>query len=116
MAAAVDLLQITQNVTQPNTNNMEATIKRKNDKFKNNLFIHVTHEARLKGLAREIHIIHDNHFKNTDYGEIRLIVGFRNNPNIEFELSRKRPSSSVLKDPLRKKRKPNGIDGNGMNT
>ncbi|CAF3973860.1 unnamed protein product [Rotaria sordida] len=33
----------------------------------------------------------------------RLVVGFRNNPNIEFELSRKRPSSSILKDPLRKK-------------
>ncbi|CAF4216325.1 unnamed protein product [Rotaria sordida] len=101
-AAAVDLLQSTQNVTQRNINNMEATIKRKNDKFKNNLFIHVTHEARLKGLAREIHMIHDSHFKNTDYGEIRLVVGFRNNPNIEFELSRKRPLSSVLKDPLRK--------------
>ncbi|CAF4171520.1 unnamed protein product, partial [Rotaria sordida] len=113
-AATVDLLQSTQNVTQRNTNNMEATIKRKNDKFKNNLFIHVTHEARLKGLAREIHIIHDNHFKNTDYGEIRLIVGFRNNPNIEFELSRKRPSSSVLKDPLRKSKNENQMESTVM--
>ncbi|CAF5135381.1 unnamed protein product, partial [Rotaria sp. Silwood1] len=33
---------------------------------------------------------------------MRLIVGFRNNPNIEFELSRKRPASSLLKDPLAK--------------
>ncbi|CAF5014335.1 unnamed protein product, partial [Rotaria sp. Silwood1] len=58
--------------------------------------------CRLKGLAREIHMIHDSHFKNTDKGEIRLVVGFRNNPNIEFELSRKRPASSILRDPLAK--------------
>ncbi|CAF1237188.1 unnamed protein product [Rotaria sp. Silwood1] len=114
-AAAVELTQRTQNVAQQNANNMEATVKRKNDKFKNNIFVHATYESRLKGLAREIHMIHDNHFKNTVYGEKRLIVGFRNNSNIEFELSRKRPASSVLKDPLAKKRKPNGVNGNGVN-
>ncbi|CAF4098144.1 unnamed protein product, partial [Rotaria sordida] len=106
-AATVQLTQHTQNVTQPNTNTMEATIQRNNEKFKNNIFLHVKHEGRLKGLAREIHMIHDSHFKNTSHGDIRLVVGCRNNPNIEFELSRKRPSSSVLKDPLAKKRKPN---------
>ncbi|CAF2717511.1 unnamed protein product [Rotaria sp. Silwood2] len=115
-ASTVELTQSTRHVTQQNYNSMEATIKSKSDKFKNNIFLHVTHEGRLKGLARDIHIIHDNHFKNTMYGEKRLVVGFRNNPNIEFELSHKRPASSVLKDPLRKRRKPNDVVSNGMNT
>ncbi|CAF1334191.1 unnamed protein product [Rotaria sp. Silwood1] len=114
-AATVQLTQRTQNVIRPNINNMEATIQRNNDKFKKNFFIHITHEARLKGLAREIHMIHDNHFKNTDKAEIRLVVGFRNNPNIEFELSRKRPASSLLKDPLAKKQKTNEINRDGTN-
>ncbi|CAF4776090.1 unnamed protein product, partial [Rotaria sp. Silwood2] len=86
-----------------------------NNKFQNNVFVHVTHEARLKGLAREIHQIHDKHFNSTIYGDIRLIVGYRNNRNIEFELSRKRPPSSILKDPLSKKTNHNGINGNGAN-
>ncbi|CAF3973991.1 unnamed protein product [Rotaria sordida] len=90
-AAAVVLIQSTQNVTQQNTNNMEAT-------------------ARLKGLAQEIHITYDSHFKNTMHGDIGLVVGYRNNQNTEFELSRKRPSSSILKDPLKKKQKPNGVN------
>ncbi|CAF4459001.1 unnamed protein product, partial [Rotaria sp. Silwood2] len=107
-AAAVDM-------TQRHTQIIEATIKRNNNKFQNNVFVHITHEASLKGLAREIHQIHDNHFKNTIYGAIRLIVGYRNNRNIEFELSRKRPPSSILKDPLSKKTNHNGINGNGVN-
>ena len=37
--------------------------------------------------------------KNTPHGDIRLIVGNRNNPNMEYELTRKRPHSSFLKDP-----------------
>ncbi|CAF1351140.1 unnamed protein product [Rotaria sordida] len=101
-AAAVHLIQNTQNITQINTNNMEATVKRNNNKFKNNLFVHVTHEARLKGLAREIHMIHDSFFKDASYADIRFIIGHRIDPNIEFELSRKRPSLSLLKDPLEK--------------
>jgi len=82
----------------------QVLIKRDTDKFKKNLFVHCTYEKRLKNLAREIHTIHDSFFKNTDQGNIRLVVGNRNNPNIEFELSRKRPSSSILKDPLKKSR------------
>ncbi|CAF1434632.1 unnamed protein product [Adineta steineri] len=39
---------------------------------------------------------------NTDYGNIRLIVGHRSNPNLNFQLSRKRPRSSLLKDPSKK--------------
>ena len=73
----------------------------KHHKFLHNLFIHCKHEARLDGIAREIHTIHDSFFKNTPSAIIRLIVGHRNNLNTERELSRKRPSSSLLKDPLK---------------
>lgn len=101
-AAAVDFTDNLQNFQQRNTHPIQTTVKRNDDKFKKNLFVHFTHESRLKGLAREIHIIHDSYFKNTIHGNIRLVVGYRNNPNIEFELSRKRPRSSILKDPLQK--------------
>ena len=74
-------------------------VQRNNDKFKNNIFIHCKHEARLAGLKKYIHEIHDGLFKNTPHGDIRLIVGNRNNPNMEYELTRKRPPSSFLKDP-----------------
>ena len=101
-AAAVDFTDNLQTLQQTNTKAIQTTVTRKDDKFKKNLFVHFTHEARLKGLAREIHRIHDSYFKDTIHGNIRLVVGYRNNPNIEFELSRKRPSSSILKDPLQK--------------
>ncbi|CAF3860731.1 unnamed protein product [Rotaria sp. Silwood1] len=84
------------------------TTKQKDQKFEKNIFIHCTHEARLEGLKRYIHEIHNDIFKKTDYGDIRLIVGHRNNPNTEFELTRKRPKSSLLKETLpNKKQKPN---------
>ncbi|CAF1180710.1 unnamed protein product [Rotaria sordida] len=84
------------------------TKKEKENKFKSNIFIHCTHEARLEDVQRHIHEIHDSFFKNTDYGDIRLIVGHRNNPNLEFELARKRPHSSLLKNlPPNKIRKTN---------
>jgi len=73
-------------------------VQQNNDKFKNNIFIHCKHEARLEGLKKYIHEIHDSLFKNTPHGDIRLIVGNRNNPNMEYELTRKRPHSSFLKD------------------
>jgi len=101
-AASVDITRTTQNIGQSTTQIIQATVQRKDNKFKNNLFVHCTHEARLKGLAREIHTIHDSYFKNTHRGNIRLIVGYRNNPNMEYELARKRPSSSLLKDPSKK--------------
>ncbi|CAF4129464.1 unnamed protein product, partial [Rotaria sordida] len=52
---------------------------------------------RLEGVKRHIHEIHDDIFKNTNQVEKRLIVDHRNNPNIESELTRKRPPSSLLK-------------------
>jgi hypothetical protein len=101
-AASVNIIHNTQNVRQINTQITQTIVQRKDNKFKNNLFVHCTHEARLKGLAREIHTIHDSCFKNTHRGNIRLIVGYRNNPNIEYVLARKRPSSSLIKDPSKK--------------
>ena len=99
-AAAVELIDHT---ISTNAHVKQAVIKRDGSKFKNNLFVHCTHEQRLQGLAREIHTIHDSYFKNTHVGHVRLIVGHRNNPNIEYELSRKRPSSHLLMDPLKPK-------------
>ncbi|CAF2871398.1 unnamed protein product [Rotaria sp. Silwood2] len=84
--------------------------KEKDYKFNRQIIIHCTHEARFEGLQRHIHEIHDDFFKNTDYGDIRLIVGHRNNPNLEFELARKRPHSSILKNLTpTKKQKPNEL-------
>jgi hypothetical protein len=93
-----------QKVGQTETTRQRSTatmteVQRNNDKFKNNIFIHCKHEARLAGLKKYIHEIHDGLFKNTPHGDIRLIVGNRNNPNMEYELSRKRPHSSFLKGP-----------------
>jgi hypothetical protein len=55
--------------------------KKSNDKYKNTIFIHWVHEARLIGLQRSIHEIHNDIFKNTEHSIIRLIVGHQNNPN-----------------------------------
>ena len=64
------------------------------------MFMHFTHEAQFFGLKRDIHTIHDSFFKNTPNEDIRLIVGHRNNYNLEFELAQKRPRpASILYDP-----------------
>ena len=83
----------------------ELIIKEQENKFTNRIFIHYTHETRFDGLKRSSHEIHDEFFKNTDYQDIRLIVGHRNNPNMEFELVRKRSNSSLLKNQPPKKSK-----------
>ena len=97
---AVDIITNVQNNRPTTAPIMETTVKRKNNhKFENTIFIHCVHEARLQGLQRDIHEIHDSFFKNTEHGNIRLVVGHRNNPNMDYELSRKRPRSSLLKAP-----------------
>ncbi|CAF4735060.1 unnamed protein product, partial [Rotaria sp. Silwood2] len=96
------------NVNQKNERTMPMAVIETNQKFISNLFIHCKHEARLNGMARDIHVIHDSFFKDTPTAAIRLIVGHRNNPNIELELSQKCPSLRLLKDPSSKpKSKPN---------
>jgi hypothetical protein len=80
-------------------------IKRNDPKFNNTLFIHCKHEARLEDVKRHIHEIHDSVFKDTDFRDIRLVVGNRNNPDIDYELTQKRPSSFILKDQPKKKSK-----------
>lgn len=82
----------------------ETAINDKYKKFWCKIFTHSLHEGRFYGLQRQIHEIHDSFFKNTVYREIRLIVAHRNNPNIEFELTRKRPSSCLLKNEPQSKR------------
>ncbi|CAF1459893.1 unnamed protein product [Adineta steineri] len=103
-ANAVEIISNVQQNGQTTTTITKVIVKRQNfDKFINNIFIHCVYESRFDGLQRHIHDIHDSIFKNTDYGNIRLIVGHRNNPNLNFQLSRKRPRSSLLKDPSEKK-------------
>ncbi|CAM4916398.1 unnamed protein product [Rotaria socialis] len=86
----------------------ETTNNNKDNKFQKKIFIHSLYEGRFRHIQREIHEIHDSFFKNTIYQDIRLIVGHRNNPNIEYELTTKRPCSSLLKNqPLQKKQKVN---------
>ena len=78
-------------------NNNQVVIE-KQRKLDDTFFIHCTHEARLGALKRDIHEIHNSLFSQTPNANTRLIVGHRNNPNLEFELSQKRPSSSLLKN------------------
>ncbi|CAF4192638.1 unnamed protein product [Rotaria sp. Silwood2] len=93
-------------IQDQNIQGYEGTTNEKYNKFRNKLFIHCLHEGRFRDIQRQIHEIHDSFFKNTFYQDIRLIVGHRNNPNIEFELTRKRPSSWLLKnEPQQKKTK-----------
>lgn len=80
------------------------TVTRKDDKFNNTLFVHSKHEARLAGVKRNIHEIHNDIFKNTLVGDIRLIVGNRNNSDMDYELTCKRPPSHLLKDEPPKKK------------
>ncbi|CAF1684118.1 unnamed protein product, partial [Adineta ricciae] len=87
---------------QTTTSIQETTIKKNfNVKYQNTIFIHWVHETRLTGLKRSIHEIHNDIFKSTEHSNIRLVVGDQNNPNLDFELTRKRPCGSLLKDPLR---------------
>ncbi len=73
-AATVDIITNVENNRQTTTPIMATTVKRKdNHKFENTIFIHCVHEARLQGLQRQIHEIQDSFFKNTDYGNIRLL-------------------------------------------
>lgn len=73
---------------------------RNGNQLERTMFVHCTHEARFFGLGRDIHMIHENLFKNTPNEDIRLIVGHRNNYNLEFELAQKRPRpASILYDP-----------------
>ena len=83
--------------TRPTT---KVTVKERHNehKYHNTLFVHCLHEASLAGLKRHVHEIHHSLFKDTAFDDIRLIVGHRNNPDIEYELSRRRPPSYILKD------------------
>jgi hypothetical protein len=89
---------------QPQPRSIEITVEQKQDKFKNAIFIHCTHEGRFQGMKRELHDIHQSFFESTPNENIRLIVGNRNNRNTDFELARKRPHPSLLKIKLDKRK------------
>ena len=105
-AATVDIITNIRTNQQTTTSIRETTVKKSsNDKYQNTIFIHWVHEARLTGLKRSIHEIHNDIFKNTEHSQIRLVVGDQNNPNLDFELAHKRPRSSLLKDPSKRSKK-----------
>lgn len=91
-----------QNRSIPSTVSTTTTPERDGSQLQRTMFVHCTHEARFFGLGRDIHVIHDSLFKNTPNADIRLIVGHRNQANLEFELADKRPRpASILYDPLK---------------
>ena len=101
-ATSVGVTVVDPGVEPTQTRRTNATVQRQNNKFERTLFVRRRHKARLDGLKPHIHAIHNSSFVNTPNADIRLVVGPRNNPNTEFELSRKRPSSALLKGPSKK--------------
>ena len=86
---------------------METTVKHtKNEKYKNTIFIHWIHEARFIQLKPHMHDIYNSFFKKDDHAAIRLTIGHQKNPNLDFELVRKTPRSSLITDPLKRGKHP----------
>ncbi|CAF2135259.1 unnamed protein product, partial [Rotaria magnacalcarata] len=86
-----------QDNNQQNVLPMNPTVQKKerNKKFNNALFLHYTHENRLRPLKRDIHEIYESTFKHTSISNVNLIVGYRNNPKSKTEQIRhKRPHAS----------------------
>ena len=70
--------------------------QKKVNKFDNTLFLHCTHEKRLKGLKRDIHKIYSETFQRSPAMAVRLIAGHRNHRNTKSELIQKRPDPTLL--------------------
>jgi hypothetical protein len=82
-----------QKTTLPNPT---VTKKDKKNKFKRCLFLHYTHENRLKRLKHDIHKIYKTTFTDPTLNHVKLIVGTRNNPKAKTEfIRRKRPHDSL---------------------
>lgn len=63
-------------------------------KWRDNIIIHYTHEARLQNYKKEIHQIWNHTFQDTMVMNTQLIVGTRNNPNTSQTLVRRRPQDT----------------------
>ncbi|CAM4987477.1 unnamed protein product [Rotaria socialis] len=97
-----------QDNNQQNVLPMNPTVQTKdrNKKFNKALFLHYTHEKRLRPLKRDIHEIYQSTFKHTIIRNVNLIVGYRNNPKSKTELIRhKRPHASYRRHDFKAKNK-----------
>ena len=63
----------------------------KRQKRAKSVILHCTHEQRFSHYKRAIHQMWNDTFHNTPIHSATLIVGTRNNPNLEKELVRRNP-------------------------
>jgi len=66
---------------------------RKQTKFDTNLIIHHTYEKRLQNHKKDIHQLWNHTFQQTPVANTRLIIGNRNNRNLQQALVYRRPVS-----------------------
>ncbi|CAF1393936.1 unnamed protein product [Rotaria sordida] len=103
--------QVEARITQFNENNEESHIeqpvqttiatttdtkKSKKNTFRDAVIIHYTHEKRFTTMKKDMHKIFREAFEGYGLEAVRLIVGYRNHPNFERELTRKRPPLKYL--------------------
>ncbi|CAF1187982.1 unnamed protein product [Rotaria sp. Silwood1] len=60
------------------------------------MIMHYTHEKRFSTMKKDMHEIFREAFEGYGLDAVRLIVGYRNHPNSERELTRKRPPLKYL--------------------
>lgn len=79
---------------------------KKNKNFENTLFIHHTHENRLRSMKRGLHQIHKTIFDQSQTKNVKMIVGNSNRRNTAHELIRKRSKKWLLKNQTPKSELP----------
>ncbi|CAF1515433.1 unnamed protein product [Rotaria magnacalcarata] len=68
----------------------------KSNKFQDRVIIHYTHEKRFTTIKKDMHAIFEKGFQGYGIEAVKLIVGHRNSPNSERELTRKQPPLKYL--------------------
>lgn len=68
----------------------------KTNQWHHRLLLHYTHEKRLESYKQDINQISEKIFANTPLMDTKLIVGNRNNSNLQREVIHKCPHQSLL--------------------
>ncbi len=68
----------------------------KTNQWHHRLLLHYTHEKRLESYKQDINQISEKIFANTPVMDTKLIVGNRDNSNLQREVIHKRPHQSLL--------------------
>ena len=77
---------------RPNHPPTDKNDQTKQKKFRLGIFLHYTHEARLKHLKTDIQDIYHSTFRNTPVQHLKISIGFRNRTKSKHELlHHKRP-------------------------